>query len=502
MIKKFLALVIFLAIFSYAYSINFSISPIADIFKTKVVAVHFGNAWNNVKWFMIITYKKKLVLPVNISIWGESIYCNYKLKWYYYNPGHWEDKIYPLDEETLNAWGWSPWYSIEWWLYMWCNWWDPNAVYWKITYKSWSTILYQLIAGTKYYSSSNDIKTELANNLEYGTIPWVMMWWLIYDTMYWIGFVGGTVNNWFTNIINVLNSKKVSKVFWANFSNNIWVSINTPFSSLADWFIAIQWLANLASDSYNTSVTTKMQKELLNQNTQKVLSVKVVNIYSVLNKLRKNSNILCRGKWEDISYIYSSDAGKVLCIAPSGDTVKITDNLAWTGKWTTIIVKWENKKVIVEKSQVWNWYTNIFVDNGYIIFPNSINLVKVDKNWQYNPSNYTTKGAYFKWDLIVKWIIAWGDSNWNLSTFNHKLYVYWKLIWLNTIWDNEKRNKMIEELLWTSAVPYVNLAKSFVWYCTDNWNGSDGINCSDLSDKYNFNSLIVHQIVNKNPLLR
>jgi len=500
---KKLVLIILVLMFWLVFTnaFDFSIPGLADIFKSKVVALHFWNVGNNVKWFMVITYKKKLDTPVDIQVGVTTIKCNYQLRWYYYNPGHWEDKLYALDNATLSAWWGSVGYTMDGWLYVSCDSWDPNAVYGKITYKSWSTILYQLIAGTKYDSSTNDIDSQFADNLEYWTVPGVVMAGLIYDSMYGIWFVGGEVSVWFSQIIDSLNTQKVSEVFHSNFSNTIWASITIPFTSSADSSIAIEWLANLSSQSYKNFDTVNFQKNLLNQWWhQKVLSVKVVNISQIINRLRKNTNNLCRWKWQDIDEIDSSYVWKLVCIKPTFSVVNISSNLASSWKWTTIVVKWDWKKVVVQKSQTGNGYVNLFLDNWYVVFSNSMNLVKIDWNGNYNTHNYVTSGAYYKWDIMVNGIIAGADNAGNLSSFAHKLYIKGRLVSLNTIGDNMDRNDMITNTLWLDST-YVNLLKWFNWYCVDG-TGSDGVNCSDPNDKYVFNSLILQSVRYNNPLIK
>jgi hypothetical protein len=158
------------------------------------------------------------------------------------------------------------------------------------------------------------------------------------------------------------------------------------------------------------------------------------------------------------------------------------------------VVKWHNNKLILKSSQEGDGYVNIFVDDGFVLFDNNIDLVNIDGNGNVVDNNGVTSWAVFNGNIVVNGLIG-GSGESNITSFWHKLYIYGSLASLNTIWDeNEGRLKYLNSLfgLEENTLKWLmDITKVFGWTCEDIWKWTDGVNCSNPNDKYAFNALVV-----------
>ena len=100
-------------------------------------------------------------------------------------------------------------------------------------------------------------------------------------------------------------------------------------------------------------------------------------------------------------------------------------------------------------------------------------------------------------------MIAWWKEitpgDYQISSFDHKTYIYGSIASLNTIWENLDRLKYIDNL-WLDR-NYADITEIFNWQCM--WlTWTDGKSCWSADDKYGFNSIVVKKRQYKNDLLK
>jgi len=513
--KKLITLLIIGMIFtvhSNAFDINFL--WLWNLFKKKLVWVHFKAGWNNYGWYFFVTrFKDISSSPVSITIspWNEITNCKEQIEWYYYNSLHWQT-IYPLDNDSKNYWKSlnSDYYSglnIIGWLYSSCNG-DPNSIYGQIIYKKWIKKLFSVQAWFKYTYTGNKINWEFTNNLQqvykdgYSNIIW-----FLYDSVSGIWFVGWHVNNKFKELVNTMNTQKVNNVItslWDKIWNIVWANI-VPMYWIWIWTrLLVEWLLWVwINKGNNSSIFKSFEKNTK----KKTIFVKwnLSNISDVMNKLTKNSDIICRwnrNKRTNLSKITSldNDIWKTICIKTDNSIITITDDLTLNWKNTNIIVKWKQNRLILKSSQSWPGNVNIFIDNGYVLFDNNMNLESIDGNWNAIDVGWVTSWVIFNGNLYVKWLLAWYDELTNtIGKFNHKLYIHGSIASYNTIGVSDSRNKYLM-WLWLKA-EFADIANTFNWNCI--WlKWTDWVNCWNPNDKYWLNSLIIQKKWYKNILLK
>jgi len=512
--KKIIFIIISIIFFGigYTYSFNLNFLWLWDLFKRKIVWIHFKAGGNDFGWmFFVVSFK-------NINSSKESISngitkktnCAYKLKWYYYNSQHWQI-LYPLDEETLNYWQHisSNNYKnlkIEGGLYTLC---DDNkdSIYWQIKYTKNSNKIFSLQAGFQYNYTGNSINyNKFANNLQ--TIyndDTTNIVWLLYDSTYGIWFVWWKVNDWFVDIIDAMNRKPtkdiITKLWEYKIENIKNADINALYWIWIDTNLVVKWLMWLWSNTFNKSNIIKNFLNITKINNTVILKQSLLNIWIFLNKIRKNTDIICRWKWNkkiDITKITNSDSWKILCIKWDNLKTEIQNDLTLNKKVTNIIIKWKNNKLIIKRSQEWPWHINVFISNGYIMFDNTIDLLSINKMWIVDTTNWITSWAVFNGNIFINWLITWGSWD-NISSFEHKMYIYGSVWSLNTVWENLGRVNYIK-WLWLNE-EYVDIATTFKWQCM--WiDGIDGVSCGNSNNKYAFNSLIIQKKHLYNPLIK
>ena len=506
--KKILILLLASVLLGNAHAgYNIVFNGLADAFKNKLVWLHFQWWWNNFWGMFFVTNLKDLSTPENIMVSPSKkiTNCRKQIKWYYFNSLHWKI-LYPLDNNTKSLWSSvNPSYysglEITWWLYTECDG-DENGVYWQITYKKGSKKLFILTAGFKYNANTNKINWDFGQNLE--IVRWKLVW-LLYDSSYGIWFVWGEVLwNKFKELVDMLNEHSIEdvvedidskeKIKFTDWTKTIYVK--PLYWIVVDSNMLALWLLNVWANGKNITdgVIGNFVKNLTNKKTV-VTNAKVVNISSVLNMARKNAEKLCRWRWK-IKYwtvnINIPIGSKYQCIKWDNLTINVNDDLTLNNDRVYIIVKWKKNKVIFRENQSDKWYVNVFVDNWMVLFD----------SWIYLESVWYTSGAVFKWNIIVNGIIWWTDSTETLKVFPHKLYIYGSLASLNKIEKNEKTKENLQNLLWIDDIEdrYV-ITRVFGWRCLDIGKWTDGVDCSNPKEKYNFYSLIVIKKPYKNILL-
>jgi len=505
--KKILILLIALVLLGNVYAgYNIEFNGLADAFQNKLVWVHFQWWWNNFWGMFFVTDLKNLSTPEDIIVSPSKkiTNCKKQVKWYYFNSLHWE-VLYPLDNDTKSLWSSvNPSYysglEIIWWLYTECDG-DENGVYWQIVYKKANKKLFILTAGFKYNANSNKIKWDFAKNLQ--IVKWKLLW-LLHDSSYGIWFVWWEVEWDFEWLVNMLNNKSIEEVVW-NVDNKDNIKLTdwtkTIYVKPEYWISVVSnmlalWLLNIWANGKNITrgVLWNFMKNLISKKTV-VTNAKVINVSNVLNMARKNAEKLCEWRWKLKGWTVNINIpidSKYQCIKWDNLTINVNDDLTLNNDSVYIIVKWKKNKVIFKENQSDKWYVNVFVDNWMVLFD----------SWIYLESMWYTSWAVFKWNIIVNGIIWWTDNTNELKVFPHKLYIYGSLASLNKIEENEKVKETLEKMLGINNIvdKYI-ITRVFGWRCLDIWKWSDGVDCSNPKEKYNFYSLITIKKNYKNLLI-
>jgi len=398
---------------------------------------------------------------------------------------------------------------MTWGFYTACDW-DVASIYGQIKYSSPHIEDYiedYIIQAWRQYdvSINNVTWTSFAKNFQIYNNSTIL--WFIVDSTYWIGFVWWKVTLWWTNLVNELNTDTVNHIVTSITNTKINTTVGgvdiTPLNGAIQIIIWILWNFNIMWQKDNN--VKQDIKILQKQNNAVLLWEKVINVNTVINRVRKNATKLCNGAWRDLQnttgYIYNSDAWNTICL--KNGNVIVSDDLTESTKPTNIIVKWDNKKVIFKQTQSWgSWYVNVFLDNGYVLFHNSARLNLVGKNGSLNWP-IVTSWFVFKWNIIVNGLIAGTDGT-NITGYEHKLYIKGSLASLNTIWENKKRlNYLTWDLLnGMYKQNTMNLQKAFSWRCQDTWTGTDWVNCSSTEDKYSKQAIILQKGQYENLLVK
>ena len=486
-----------------------SLDNLWNTLKNKVEWINFA-WWGNDFWGMFIVTELKDISsnPVNIDLSStKRLNCKKQVIWYYWNSLRWW-VIYPLDKQTLNYWKWvnTSYYnglSMVGGFYTGCSW-DVASIYGQIKYSSQNIANYIIQAWRKYDVSTNNVSwTNFAENFQIYNDSKIL--WLIVDSTYWIGFVWWQVNNWWNNLVNTLNDGTINNVVTSITNTSINNTANadiTPLNGSIQTIIWILWNFNIMCQKDNN--VRQDIKILQKQNKAVLLWENVVNVNTVINKARKNAARLCNWNWQNGDQtINDSEAGKVVCIK-DGNVVINADLTLNTTRPTNIIVKWDNKKVIFKKTQsLGSWYVNVFLDNGYVLFDNSNDLLNsVGKNGKLHWPQVTS-WFVFKWNIILNGLLA-GTDGANITGYKHKLYIKGSLASLNSVWENGYRKDYLENDLLKSLYleNTMKINDVFRWRCLDIWVWTDWVNCSSTEDKYSLNAIIVQKEKYANPLIK
>lgn len=289
------------------------------------------------------------------------------------------------------------------------------------------------------------------------------------------------------------------------------------------WVIWILWWYNigkwgLSENGIISEVYQKIGSTADNQNSynQKwiYLWLSSNELSNKVNTVRKNSEKLCRWLWKDVKNGILTDDIKIWeinCYENTGELEsKILLDKDLTLEWniTTIVVKWGNINMIVNASQRWSGYLNVFIDK-WVMSIWDWWLVWVDKNWEVAGSNEVWKWMVLKWNYVINGIIGgwhWNYTQWVTSWFgeyNHRLYLHGSMLFLNTLETaTSERKKYVWDLIWSMFTnkeyeKYIKLKDIFTRRCdgvVKKW--TDNNKCEDLDkDNWAYNALV---FINKN----
>ena len=496
--KKLILIFFSFFIFSSTFSMyNLDFAWISDSFRRSLVWIHFKWWGNDIGGFLFITDMKYLSVGENINLWTQTrTNCQKQIKWYYQNSARWL-VVYPLDNETLSYWkSINPTnyknLTVEWWFYTLCDE-NPNSIYGQITYKlNWQK-LFELYAWRTYDPTTNKI-TDSVFRENFQKIQWDKIVGLIYDTSFWVWFVWGYVHDKFNELVNALNTSwvqnTITKIDFAKIYNQVNSNISPIYGIYLSVKIGIKWLINLTKN-INWKIYKDTESILRAKQWTVVSKTDTLNIWKIINFYRQKISNICNGKWQLKTDFKLIDAWKTYCIKADNKKIYVKEDLTIWGKRTDIIVIWKWNKLIIEKSQTWPGWINIFVDAGYVMFKNSIDYNHlIWANWELNPSNPVTSGAVYNWNIIIRGLVVGTDNGVNPTDFRHKLYIYGSLTSLNSLWEIVNRKSYIQKLGLDPA--YMDIFKSFSWDCGPDGKWiTDGVNCSNENDQYARKSLII-----------
>lgn len=485
---------------------------LAQTFKDRVNIIRYYNWKDHAPqkwiWFLLITNIKILdsSQTINLNIDNtnivKSLNCKWKLEWWYVNLMRWNYLI-PIDKSWL-------WWNVEWWLYTACDNGFDNSIVWQVKFSIWN-YKWLLVAWFDMDLTKNKVKYwswfKRTLVLKNGVIPV----WLIYDNIWGVWFVWADVSSTgVSNLNNLLaninfeediklqgdkidiNWNEFNRVITSIITSNIWIFGNYSLSRWNFW----------SEDEKNNIINTLWVDKRDNTWKRRLWSIagKVIDIWTILNKVKKKSEEICRWRWEyiyfDKEFNYTNKIWKIRCIDTQGNNINIDINYDPTQDWynPVLIVKWWVNKVIIKKSMIWDNYLEVYNDKWYILIDNNIDLKEVDGQWEYVWRWWVTSWAIIRWNFVVRGLIGWYDNNNDITWFSHKLYVHGGIASLNTIWNaSNKRLNYLKELLWNNNIDNnkVSLLKIFNWSCNPDGRWTDGVKCDNPQDRWWNNSLVI-----------
>ncbi len=425
--------------------------------------------------------------------------CFKQVRWIYYNSQRW-NRLRPMDQDTLTYFRWtSNTYnnlSMSGWLYTSCSG-DEYSIYGQLTYHvSWDSYNSHITAGTKYNRTTNTISWSFSKSLQRFDNKFPIGY--IYDDHWWgIWFVWW---QWNTAQYGAL----LTKLNWGSWINNIFKYGGTNDSEITGWWIAIpttKWnaintLMNVGVRGtiwLSFSVNTVEKNTILGNFDKKTLVFNALNINfsKLINEVRKNTEALCKWKYEDWSLITDFTNKNLFCIDFSlwSDTYITIYNYHWINLANKIIVvkNWDIR--IGWWMWVSEWPVNIFIDKWNLLIANNTgSAANFDWNGYAVTSPWLTKWVNLKWNFIINGLIIWANKlSWTKEAFKHKLFFNWKLASLNTpAYPSQWRIDQITNLFGnTTNNAWIRLGKVFTRECDPMvWIGSDWWTpCGNILDR-------------------
>ena len=354
---------------------------------------------------------------------------------------------------------------------------------------------------SRLYFTGNTINWAFAKSLQRFDNKYPIGY--IYDDRGWgIWFIGWWQWNssWHNNLIAKLDQLSwINTLFWYDGSNNSsikrnWISISTTAwnainTMMNAWIQGTIWLSFSMNTVEKNTILGNFDKKTL------MFNALNVNFSKLINTVRKNTENLCKWKYEDWAYIdFGNDTRKLFCIeypvANANNFIRIDDYNRQDLKNKTIIVKnWDVR--IWWSMPVDGWPVNIFIDKwNLLIANNSTSAVNFDWNGYATNNVWVSKWTYLKWNFIINGLIIWADvvaNTWTKWNFENKLFLNWKFASLNTPnYPSQWRINQITTLFESNVNNNrIRLGKVFTWECNPITGiGSDwSTSCSNSLDK-------------------
>lgn len=523
--------------YDYASWSIFTIPDLSSSLIERFYEIHFNWNWIDLAWWFILTDITEWIfsgnwITISIEWTGNYVTCYNQYQWFYRNYTRW-NLLFPLDNETKDSFSWDwNWLDIEWWFYtncdfstyVWGTWLNNQTVIWQISYdyfdgsNTYNVANLQIWRKYSYHDNwidhstswSEYLITSLFENFDLPQFEWDLPVWVIYDDLYWLWLVGCSFPNntdfqtfveqtWsITSMFSWVSEIDISWYTWDSIEfdidgNIIWCYITNPFSLILQQILSVIWQYWLSRWTSNNDYNyTKVINDLGYKKSYTWADSNIsywniwwwnINISDVLNQSSKNINRFCDGIWNkyNTEIFDDNDVGKTYCIDDelSSENIFISEDLTLNWDVTNIYVK--NRNIVVNTSQIGldDWHLNLYVDNWYVLFQtdtNTWNLIEVNKWWYpiyTNSWSLDSEWFYFNWNIVVNWLVAW--INWTtIKPFEHKLYVNWALISLNTPSDPSiYRIKIVNDLsskrddVWKLDTAHIALKDVFVWRCNN-----------------------------------
>jgi len=465
----------------------------------NIMQVHFADNWNNFGWFLYFSNGlwddaweegddgACSTTDCYVKISNDTDYkCNRQMKWFYYNAERWE-RLWPLDDETLNNWGLSGSLTRNGGLFTRCAMLGYEAELEKCKIKAtddgedydeckdvarekfkvdeygyygyleheykWqemalvSWVEYEYNSSTKFVSVKSDSKLVPTFIRLKNLYPV----WFMYDYNWGVGIVwckltwGKTVKDvlweiknadWSIDLKNIFaesNGKLTyTKWAWMDCADTVW----DPLIG-----IVIEWMVGMGERSEFEVVWNQKDEKM------QYFSSADINNTTLINYAKKKSEILCRWKWNKPS------SDNVVCYDGKNVTVQ---------KGKTVVVKNWNGTISPETSATpdsydvfinnWNLIINetndkfVFTKDGFI--NTSSDATSFNSAVGSNPDNYNWNDvavwSYIKWNFIVNWKVK-GSGEW--GKLKNKYFIHWKF---------------------TTMDDFTTLLDTFAWRCV-NW---------------------------------
>ena len=472
-------MVIFCSTFSSSL-LNFSdmqVQSLADRFSP----IHFNTPGNDfVGWIFRLT-TKSLTGNMKITLWWEERDCNKQVRGIYFNSQRGK-RVWPLDEYTLillqQTNSWYNQLQLSWWLYTSCT--NNNySIFWQVKYNRKNGTSSEIVAGTTLNYAKNTRWSNFADSLQYfdNKTPLGYIW----DSYGGIGFVGGTIS-WSEELISYVNDGwTINDAFQQTGSGITNSTGNRIFTSNITWDNASNVIWNLfvqGNVGLSQTMTAQDRTSLLGNPQTKtvIISTDDINNSTLINQAKTNMEKLCKGKTRSTSTTLAASNDHVLCFANTNLAIDLqADEQFYRDK--TIVIKSGN--ILFSNSMESNDNgLDIFVDQGNIYLANNpSNMQSFDNQWYIGWTPAINSWILLRWNIIVNWLfIGWTAIS--PTTFNHKLYIQWKISTLNTPFaPTQARIAFVTDVLGAGFDNRIWLQNVFVRTCLLNGVGSDGTTC-------------------------
>ncbi|MDD3262397.1 MAG: hypothetical protein PHR61_00980 [Candidatus Absconditabacteria bacterium] len=448
---------------------------------SKFSEIHFSSPGNSFGGGIFWLPTESLTTPQTIKAGVTTKTCTKQLRGIYYNAAR-GGRVWPLDIKTLDLLkkdgGGYAGLNITGGFYTACDD-DSYGVYGYIKY-IWGGTTSHIVAGTKMNYQQNNFSGIFANSFEYfnNITPLGYIW----DSAGGIGFIGGAITGSEYLINNINNGGSINSSFIISGGNIISNSPNRSILLSGDsqaqdtmWNILIQ-----GSMFIGSSINSDEKKALLgNIEKRTIIMISDLNPSDVINKAKKNAEILCRGKTylEDAS-LPSDNNEKILCYKDTNLNINLYDDQSYKGK--TIIMK--NGNIILENTMNKDSSSlDVFIDEGNLYIKNDPNT-KENFNQDGYPSDIgvTNSGIFIKGNFVVNGLLI-GTYTQPTQSIEHKVHLLGRIAFLNTpTTPSDGRIAQINSVLGTGAFDQrISLENVFNWSCDFEGNASDGTSCGN-----------------------